>query len=551
MRLTGVQIIMECLKREKVDTVFGYPGGKVIKLYDALYDERASIRHIETAHEQGASHAADGYARATGKVGVCIATSGPGCTNLVTGLATAYMDSVPVVAITGNVPAKLLGTDSFQEVDIMGVSMPITKHNYQIKDVTKISDVFREAFAFARSGRPGPVLIDITSDLFTQTCEYSAPENDCVISCKYTDIPTDTIREMLERAEKPVILAGGGVVISDAAEELYELAEKLDAPVASTLMGVGAFPSKHPLYMGLVGMHGTMASNMAFQNCDLLLVLGARFSDRVTGDVSKFASHAKIVQIDIDASEVNKNIQTHLHVIQDIKTVLRAINPYLPKKRHPEWVKSVNEWKAENEAHIPKGHFPKQIMEALNGYVGDDAIIVTDVGQHQMWTAQYFPFKKHNKFLTSGGLGTMGYGLGAAIGAKVAHPDKKVIHITGDGCLRMNLNEMATTTRYHIPVITILLDNNTLGMVRQWQTLLFDKRYSETTLPPLDFCAIARGFGYHAEKIENVDGFKKALTAALAHNGPSLIHCVIDQDAMVLPMVPPGAAIDNILMNIS
>ena len=551
MQLTGVQIIMECLKREGVDTVFGYPGGKVIKLYDALYDERSTITHIETAHEQGASHAADGYARATGKVGVCIATSGPGCTNLVTGLATAYMDSIPVVAITGNVPAALLGTDSFQEVDIMGVSMPITKHNYQVKDVTRISDVFREAFAFARCGRPGPVLIDVTSDLFTQLCEYTAPEENYVISCKYTDIPTAEITALVETAQRPVILAGGGVVLSNAGDELFELAEKIDAPVASTLMGVSAFPSKHPLYMGLVGMHGTKASNMAFQNCDLLIVLGARFSDRVTGDVSKFASHAKIIQIDIDASEVNKNIPTHLHVIQDIKTALEELNPHMPKKQHPEWVKSVNEWKAENEASIPEGLFPKQIMEAMDDSLGEDAVIVTDVGQHQMWTAQYYPFKKHNKFLTSGGLGTMGYGLGAAIGAKVASPEKTVIHITGDGCLRMNLNEMATTMRYNIPVITVLFDNNTLGMVRQWQTLLFNKRYSETTLPSLDFCAIARGFGYFAQKVDDAEGFKQALQAALKHDGPSLIQCVIDQDAMVLPMVPPGAAIDNILMNIS
>ncbi len=551
MQLTGVQIIMECLKREGVDTVFGYPGGKVIKLYDALYDERSNIRHIETAHEQGASHAADGYARATGKVGVCIATSGPGCTNLVTGLATAYMDSIPVVAITGNVPAALLGTDSFQEVDIMGVSMPITKHNYQIKDITRISDVFREAFAFARCGRPGPVLIDITSDLFTQLCEYTPPEENYVIACKYTEVPAAQIAELVEKAERPVILAGGGVVLSGAGDELYELAEKIDAPVASTLMGVSAFPSNHPLYMGLVGMHGTKASNMAFQNCDLLLVLGARFSDRVTGDVSNFASHAKIIQIDIDASEVNKNIPTHLHVIQDIKTALGILSPHLPKKQHPEWVKSVTDWKAENDAHIPEGHLPRQIMEVLDENLGEDAIIVTDVGQHQMWTAQYYPFKKHNKFLTSGGLGTMGYGLGAAIGAKVASPEKTVIHITGDGCLRMNLNEMATTMRYNIPVITILFDNRTLGMVRQWQTLLFNKRYSETTLPSLDFCAIARGFGYFAQKIDDAAGFREALQAALGHDGPSLIQCVIEQDTMVLPMVPPGAAIDNILMNIS
>ncbi|MDD5016575.1 MAG: biosynthetic-type acetolactate synthase large subunit [Eubacteriales bacterium] len=550
MKLTGVQIIMECLKREGVDVIFGYPGGKVIKLYDALYCED-KIRHIETAHEQGASHAADGYARATGKVGVCFATSGPGATNLVTGLATAYMDSIPIIAITGNVPASLLGRDSFQEVDIMGVTMPITKHNYQIKSAEQISRVFREAFAFAKSGRPGPVLIDITSDAFAEECEYDTAVGKLTMQCKLTDIPIDEIKEMIASAQRPVILAGGGVVLSGAADELFELAERIDAPVACTLMGTSSFPGEHRLYTGLVGMHGTKASNMAFQNCDLLLVLGARFSDRVTGDSSKFASHAKIIQIDIDASEVNKNIPTDMHMIQDIKTALTCINKVLPKKKHNEWVKSVGAWKAENLAHIPKDHLPKKILEKAGQNLGEDTIIVTDVGQHQMWTAQYFPFEKHNKFITSGGLGTMGYGLGAAIGAQVACPQKRVLHITGDGCFRMNLNEMATTIRYKLPIITILMDNRTLGMVRQWQTLFFDGRHAETTLPELNFCAIAEGFGYAAEKVDNADDFEKALKSALEKNSPCLIHCVIDQDTMVLPMVAPGASIDKIVMSIS
>ncbi len=550
MQLTGVQILLESLKREGVDTVFGYPGGKVIKLYDALYLDGA-IRHIETAHEQGAAHAADGYARATGRVGVCFATSGPGATNLVTGLATAYMDSIPVVAITGNVPVDLLGRDSFQEVDIMGVTMPITKHNYQIKDVTRISDIVREAFAFAKSGRPGPVLIDIPSDLFNQTCEYTAPEGKLCMSCRLTDIPIDKIKAMIGEAQRPAILAGGGVVLSGAADELIALAERIDAPVATSLMGTGTFPGDHPLSTGLVGMHGTMASNMALQNCDLLLVLGARFSDRITSDASRFAEHAKVIQIDIDASEINKNVPTDLHVVQDLKVALSCINAAVPEKKHPEWVKQVAEWRAENEAHIPADHLPRQIMLSLSNALGEDTVIVTDVGQHQMWAAQYFPFKKHNKFVTSGGLGTMGYGLGAALGAQVACPAKRVVHITGDGSFRMNLNEMATTTRYNLPVITVLLDNHTLGMVRQWQTLFFGKHYSETTLPALNFCAIAQGFGYFAQQASSAEEFEAALQQALAHDGPSLIHCLIDTDTMVLPMVAPGASIDKIVMSIS
>lgn len=552
MTLKGAQIIMECLKREGVDTVFGYPGGKVIRLYDALFCEE-KINHIETAHEQGASHAADGYARSTGKVGVCIATSGPGATNLVTGIATAYMDSIPVVAITGNVPATLLGRDSFQEVDIMGVTMPVTKHNYQIRSAVQISSVFREAFAFAKSGRPGPVLIDVTDNAFSEECEFDSAVGRLDMPCKVSDIPIDEIKDMISEAKRPVILAGGGVVLSGAADVLFELAERIDAPVATTLMGTSSFPGEHRLYTGLVGMHGTKASNMAFQNCDLLLVLGARFSDRVTGDVSQFASHAKVIQIDIDASEVNKNIPTDVHVIQDIKVALSCINEVLPKKAHDEWVSDVSKWKEENAAHIPKDHVPKRVMQTMGEILGEDTIVTTDVGQHQMWTAQYFPFEKRNTFITSGGLGTMGYGLGAAIGAQIGNPDKRVIHVTGDGSFRMNLNEMATTVRYGLPIVTVLLDNNTLGMVRQWQTLFFDCRHAETTLPQLNFCQIAKGFGYqYTQLIEDVSEFEGALRAALENGGgPSLIHCKLDSDTMVLPMVAPGASIDKIVMSIS
>lgn len=547
MKLSGAQIVVECLKRQNVDKIFGYPGGAVIPLYDALYNE-CSIENIVPAHEQGASHAADGYARMSGKVGVVIATSGPGATNLVTGIATAYMDSVPMVAITGNVPSTLLGKDSFQEVDIMGVTMPITKHNYRITNSDKIADTFHEAFEFAASGRPGPVLIDITKDAFYQMSEYSEDTTSRVEKDK-NHLPLDEIVDIINKAKKPMIFAGGGVVSSNSNDELYTLAKKIGAPVACSLMGRSAFPSDDELATGMVGMHGSLASNMAFTYCDLLLVLGARFSDRVTGNVNKFAEHAKIIQIDIDPAEINKNIVTTLHALGNIKDVLTQLNEAVPEQEHLEWIEEINEWKLEDKKKRPPNHLPMQMLEETSKMMGENTAIVTDVGQHQMWTAQYFKFKRHNKFLTSGGLGTMGYGLGAAIGAQVASPDTRVLHISGDGSFRMNMNEMVTTTRYNLPIITILFDNNTLGMVRQWQTLFCDSRWAQTSLPQLDFVTIATSFGYFAKKVTTIAEYKVALQEAIDSKKPALLHCIVDLDTMVLPIVPPGQALNKLMMD--
>jgi acetolactate synthase-1/2/3 large subunit len=547
MKMTGAQIVLECLKKHQVDTVFGYPGGAVIPLYDALYDEK-EIKHVITAHEQGASHAADGYARATGKVGVCIATSGPGATNLVTGIATAYMDSVPMVAITGNVASPLLGKDSFQETDIIGITMPITKHNYQVKRPENIAATLQEAFDFARSGRPGPVLVDITKDAFVHECEY-VPCDSCLFHTEKEGATTEDIKKLIENSYKPVIFAGGGAVGSGAADELFEFAETIEAPVSCSLMGISSFPADHELYMGMVGMHGTMASNMSFTNCDLLIVLGARFSDRVTGKLEEFAKHAKIIQVDIDASEVNKNVPTNAHVIGDIKEFLGGMNKVLSQQNHKEWLKNIAEWKKQDATHMPKDHFPKEILETINRLMDKTAIVATDVGQHQMWAAQYYRFHKNDKLITSGGMGTMGYGFGAAIGAACGADGRRVVHVSGDGSFRMNMNEMVTAVRYNLPVITVLMDNHTLGMVRQWQTMFYDGRHSQTDLPEVDFCAIAKAQGYkQATKITTAAEFEKAFKAAMENDGPSFIQCVIDTDTMVLPMVPPGKAIDQIMM---
>ena len=547
MKMTGSQIVVECLKKQNVDKIFGYPGGAVIPLFDSLYDED-QIDIIVPAHEQGASHAADGYARATGKIGVVVATSGPGATNLITGIATAYMDSVPMVAITGNVPNVLLGKDSFQEVDIVGMTMPVTKHNYRVTDVNQIEDVFEEAFDFAKSGRPGPVLIDITKDAFIRDCDFNGKGKSRVQKAE-TNLPLDEIVKTINEAKKPMIFTGGGVVLSGADDELYTFAKKIGAPVAQSLMGKSSYPSDDELSTGMVGMHGTKGSNMAFTHCDLLIVCGARFSDRVTGNPKEFAKHAKIIQIDIDPAEINKNIATTLHAMGDIKEILSKLNKAVPEKDHHEWIAEVNKWKAEDIEQLSATHVPKEILEATADAMGEDTAIVTDVGQHQIWTAQYYHFKKHNKFLTSGGLGTMGYGLGAAIGAQVGMPNGKVVHVTGDGSFRMNMNEMATAVRYNLPIITVLMDNNTLGMVRQWQTLFYESRWSETNLPQLDFTGIANCYGYFTKKVTTVEEYKVALNEAIDSDKPALIHCVIDTDAMVLPIVPPGKPLNKIIMD--
>ncbi len=483
MQLTGAEIVVECLKEQGVDTVFGYPGGTILNVYDALYKHSDEIKHILTSHEQGAAHAADGYARATGKVGVCLATSGPGATNLVTGIATAYMDSVPIVAITCNVNLPLLGKDSFQEVDIAGVTMPITKHGYIVKDVEILADTLRKAFKIAGSGRPGPVLVDITKDVTANLCEYEPAEalkKEDAKEKQYTQEDIDYVMELIKNAKKPYIYVGGGAVISEAAKEVTEFAKKLDAPVCDTLMGKGAFDGRDALYTGMIGMHGTKTSNLGVSACDLLIALGARFSDRVVGNAAKFASHAKVVQIDIDAAEINKNIRTEASIVGDLKEVLTIINERLPQMEHKEWVEHIQEWKRKYPLNYDKSSLScPYVIEELDRITGGEAIVTTDVGQHQMWAAQYYKYSKPRTFLSSGGLGTMGYGLGACIGAKMGKPDKICVNIAGDGCFRMNMNELATASRYDIPIIQIVINNHVLGMVRQWQTLFYGQRYTQ------------------------------------------------------------------------
>ena len=552
--LNGSEILIECLKEQGVKTVFGYPGGAILNIYDALYKHQDEITHILTSHEQGASHAADGYARVTGKVGVCLATSGPGATNLVTGIATAFMDSIPMVAITCNVGVSLLGRDSFQEIDITGVTMPITKYNFIVKDIKKLADTVRRAFTIAQSGRPGPVLIDITKDVTAAEYEYTPQEPAPIVR------QTDTIREedietaleLIRNSQKPFIFVGGGAVLSGASEELRALAHKIQAPVADSLMGKGAFDGTDELYTGMLGMHGTKTSNFGVSECDLLIVAGARFSDRVTGNASRFAKNAKILQIDVDPAEINKNIHTHASVIGDLKVILRKLNARLDPMNHEEWIQHVERMKDMYPLRYDKTQLTGPfIMETIDELTKGDAVICTEVGQHQMWAAQYYKYRKPRTLLTSGGLGTMGYGLGASLGAKMAcgdmgHPDTPVFNIAGDGCFRMNMNEIATATRYNIPIIQVVVNNHVLGMVRQWQNLFYGKRYSHTVLnDAVDFVKLAEAMGAKAYRVTRQEDLKPVLEEAIALQAPVLIECQINCDDKVYPMVSPGAPIQD------
>lgn len=548
-QLTGAQIVLECLKEQDVDTVFGYPGGAILNIYDELYKQKDTFTHILTSHEQGASHAADGYARSTGKVGVIFATSGPGATNIVTGIATAHMDSVPLVAITCNVGVSLLGKDSFQEVDISGITLPITKHNFIVKDIEDLADTIRRAFKIAKTGRPGPVLVDIPKDVTAAKTTYQKEVPEKIIrSSEYIrEMDIQTAIRMIEEANKPYVLVGGGAVISDAEDELREFVGKVHCPVCDTLMGKGAFDGSNDLYTGMIGMHGTKASNLGVSDCDLLIAIGTRFSDRVLGNPDTFAKNAAILQIDIDPVEVNKNIRTPAYIIGDVKAVLTVMNRRLKQQNHDSWVKQVMENKEKYPLTYESGRLTcPEIIEQIYEITNGEAIITTEVGQHQMWAAQFYKYDRPRKFLTSGGLGTMGYGLGASLGAKIGNPDQVVVNIAGDGCFRMNMNELATASRYNIPVIEVIINNGVLGMVRQWQDLFYEERYSYTTLnDKADFVKVAEGLGVRAKKITDIQEFKEAFKEALTAGEPVVLDCHINLDDKVWPMVNPGASIED------
>ncbi len=550
MQMTGSQIVIECLKEQGVDTVFGYPGGAILNIYDELYRHQDEIRHILTSHEQGASHAADGYARSTGKVGVCMATSGPGATNLVTGIATAYMDSVPMVAITCNVGVPLLGKDSFQEVDIAGVTMPITKYSYIVKDIKDLAKAMRRAFKIAQTGRPGPVLIDIAKDVTANKTDYK-PEVPKLIPRSTENIEEASIEKalkILRKAKKPMIFVGGGAILSGADKELMEFVKKVDAPVTDSLMGKGAFPGTDENYMGMLGMHGTKTANLSLGEADVLVVLGSRFSDRVvTGPAKNFAKKAKIIQVDVDAAEINKNVMVDVSIIGDVKAVLEIFNSKLEQLSHPEWIEKVMSRKAEMPLTYSKDRLTgPYVIEKLYEVTNGEAIITTEVGQHQMWAAQYYKYSKPRTLLTSGGLGTMGYGLGASLGAKVANPDKTVVNIAGDGCFRMNMNEIATATRSNIPIVQLVFNNSVLGMVRQWQTLFYGQRYSHTILEDkVDFVKLAEAMGAKAYRITKMDEVESVLKEAISLGEPVVVECVIENDDKVFPMVAPGKSLEE------
>ncbi len=556
-KLTGAEILVECLLEQGVDTVFGYPGGAVLHIYDALYEYADRINHYLTAHEQGAAHAADGYARSSGKTGVVIATSGPGATNLVTGIATAYMDSVPMVAITGNVALSLLGLDSFQEVDITGITMPITKHNFIVKSVDDLADTVRDAFRIANEGRKGPVLIDIPKDItMTETVFKAAVKKDAEshINIEQDDDIAKAL-EIIKEAERPFIYTGGGVIASGASEQIRAFAQLMDAPVASSLMGQGGYDNTLPNYIGMLGMHGTKTSSLAIGECDLFVAIGTRFSDRVIGNASTFARNARIIHIDIDPAEVNKNIEVYHKVVGDIAQVLDKINSSLPQQSHENWLDKIKEWKSEFPLVQIEEHdefiTPQYVIETLDELLGERAIITTEVGQHQMWAAQFYNFRSPRSFITSGGLGTMGYGLGASLGAQVARPDRQVVNIAGDGSFHMNCNELVTASKYNIPIIELIFNNNVLGMVRQWQRLFYSKRFSHTTLDrPTDYVKLAEAFGIKAYVIEKKSQVKTVLEKAIKSKSPVLIDCRIDKDINVLPMVPAGKSVEDIILEI-